>query len=277
MTESLLSVRNLKVDFRLNDGTVSQAVTHAVRGVSFDVPVDSTVALVGESGSGKSVTALAVLGLLPKPNARVLSGSSIVYRNRELLGLTPRELTALRGAEISMVFQEPMSSLNPVFSVGFQLIEVLKKHLGFDGKRARARAIELLREVGIPDPYIRVDAYPHQLSGGQQQRVMIAMAIACEPRLLIADEPTTALDISVQKQILTLLYELRQRRQMAMLFITHDLGLVAEIADQVVVMRDGEIREQGAVTQIFSAPQDAYTKALLACRPPLNRRPLRLP
>jgi peptide/nickel transport system ATP-binding protein len=207
----------------------------------------------------------------------VLAGSTMVYRNRELLGLTPHELTALRGAEIAMVFQEPMSSLNPVFSIGFQLIEVLKKHLGLDRKRARARAIELLHEVGIPDPHLRVDAYPHQLSGGQQQRVMIAMAMACEPRLLIADEPTTALDISVQKQILTLLSELQQRRRMAMLFITHDLGLVAEVADQVVVMRDGEVREQGDVTKIFAAPRDAYTKALLACRPPLDRRPQRLP
>ncbi len=273
MTESLLSVRNLKVDFRLDDG----AVLHAVKGVSFDVPADTTVALVGESGSGKSVSALAILGLLPTANASVLAGGAILYRDRNLLGIMPRDMTALRGAEISMVFQEPMSSLNPVFSVGFQLIEVLKKHLGLDSKRARARAVELLQEVGIPDPQTRVDAYPHQLSGGQQQRVMIAMAIACEPRLLIADEPTTALDVTVQKQILSLLAELRQRRKMSMLFITHDLGLVAEVADYVVVMRDGEIREQGAVTQIFSAPRDAYTKALLACRPPLDRRPQRLP
>ena len=271
--ETLLSVRNLKVDFRLDDG----AVLHAVKGVSFDVRANETVALVGESGSGKSVSALAILGLLPLVNASVPAGSAIIYRNRDLLSLTPRDMTALRGAEISMVFQEPMSSLNPVFSIGFQLIEVLKKHLGFSGKRARKRAIELLQEVGIPDPQTRIDAFPHQLSGGQQQRVMIAMAIACEPRLLIADEPTTALDITVQKQILTLLSELQRRRQMAMLFITHDLGLVAEVADQVLVMRDGHIREQGSVKQIFSTPQDPYTKALLACRPPLARRPLRLP
>ncbi len=270
---ALLSVRNLTVDFRLEGG----ALLHAVRGVSFDVPANTTVALVGESGSGKSVTALAVLGLLPRANASVRAGSTVIYRNHELLRLTPRAMTALRGAEISMVFQEPMSSLNPVFSIGFQLCEVLRKHLGHGGRRARERAIALLDEVGIPDPYLRVDAYPHQLSGGQQQRVMIAMAIACEPRLLIADEPTTALDISVQKQILALLAQLRKQRQMAMLFITHDLGLVAQVADQVVVMRDGEIREQGAVAQIFSAPRDPYTKALLACRPPLDRRPLRLP
>ena len=271
--ESLLSVSNLRVDFRLDDG----AVLHAVKGISFDVPVNGTVALVGESGSGKSVSALAILGLLPAANSSVLACSTITYRNRDLVGMTPREITALRGAEISMVFQEPMSSLNPVFSVGFQLIEVLKKHLGFSGKRARERAIALLQEVGMPDPQTRIDAYPHQLSGGQQQRVMIAMAIACEPRLLIADEPTTALDITVQKQILTLIAELRKRKQMSMLFITHDLGLVAEVADYVVVMRDGEIREQGDVEQIFAAPKDAYTRALLACRPPLDRRPQRLP
>ena len=271
--ETLLGVRNLKVDFRIDEG----AVLHAVRGVSFDVAANTTVALVGESGSGKSVSALAILGLLPTANASVLAGSAIRYRNHDLLAMSPREMTALRGAEISMVFQEPMSSLNPVFSIGFQLVEVLKKHLALSGKRARERAIALLQEVGIPDPRTRIDAYPHQLSGGQQQRVMIAMAIACEPRLLIADEPTTALDITVQKQILTLLSDLQKRRRMAMLFITHDLGLVAEVADQVIVMRDGEIREQGGVKHIFSAPQDAYTKALLACRPPLARRPLRLP
>lgn len=271
--EILLAVRNLKVDFRLDDG----AVLNAVRGISFDIPAQGTVALVGESGSGKSVSALAILNLLPAANATVLPGSAIQYRGRDLLKLNPREMTALRGAEISMVFQDPMSSLNPVFSIGFQLMEVLQKHVGLSSKKARERAIALLDEVGIPDPHTRVDAYPHQLSGGQQQRVMIAMAIACEPRLLIADEPTTALDVTVQKQVLGLISELQQRRRMAVLFITHDLGLVAEMADHVVVMRDGEIREQGSVEEIFSAPKDAYTQALLACRPPLNRRPKRLP
>jgi peptide/nickel transport system ATP-binding protein len=176
-----------------------------------------------------------------------------------------------------MVFQEPMSSLNPVFTVGFQIIEVLTKHLGLSGRRASARAIELLREVGIPDPELRVNAYPFQLSGGQQQRVMIAMAIACEPKLLIADEPTTALDVTVEKQILKLIADLQRQRRMAMLFITHDLALVAEVADHVVVMREGEIREQGSVERIFEAPKDAYTRALLACRPTLDRRPRRLP
>jgi len=269
----LLEVRDLKVDFRLDDSSV----LHALKGVSFDVPAHGTVALVGESGSGKSVTALAVLGLLPKSNATVRDGSRINYRGRDMLSLSRREITTLRGAEISMVFQEPMSSLNPVFTVGYQLGEVLKKHLGLRDKPARKRAVELLNEVGIPDPQTRIDAYPHQLSGGQQQRVMIAMAIACEPRLLIADEPTTALDVTVQRQVLALIAELQRRRRMAMLFITHDLGLVADIADTVVVMRDGEIREQGAVRDIFSQPRDAYTRALLACRPPANKRPLRLP
>jgi peptide/nickel transport system ATP-binding protein len=207
----------------------------------------------------------------------VLPGSRVEYLGRNLLELPPREMRALRGVDISMVFQEPMSSLNPVFTIGFQLAEVLRKHRSLSGKQARMRAIELLGEVGIPEPELRVDAYPFQLSGGQQQRVMIAMAIACEPKLLIADEPTTALDVTVEKQILKLVAELQRRRKMAMLFITHDLALVAEVADSVVVMREGEIKEQGSVREIFDVPRDAYTRALLACRPPLDRRPRRLP
>ena len=270
---NLVSFRDLSVDFRSEDATA----LHAVKGVSFDIRDRGTVALVGESGSGKSVTALALLGLLPAANATVLPGSRIEYRGRNLLELTPRAMRALRGTEISMVFQEPMSSLNPVFTVGFQLREVLTRHLGLTRRQARRRAIELLGEVGIPDPAARMNAYPFQLSGGQQQRVMIAMAIACEPRLLIADEPTTALDVTVERQILKLVATLQERREMAMLFITHDLALVAEIANYVVVLRDGEIREQGSVKQVFEAPRDAYTRALLACRPPLTRRPRRLP
>jgi len=271
--EILASIRDLRVDFRIDAATT----LHALKGVSFDIPAHGTVALVGESGSGKSVTALAILGLLPAANATVLPGSRIAYGGRNLLEIAPRERERLRGSAISMVFQEPMSSLNPVFTVGFQLVEVLTKHLGLSGGQARARALELLREVGIPEPEARIDAYPFQLSGGQQQRVMIAMAIACEPRLLIADEPTTALDVTVERQILGLIAGLQQRRQMAMLFITHDLALVAEVADHVVVMRDGEVREQGSVAQIFEAPRDGYTRALLACRPPLEHRPRRLP
>src|SRR5206468_1844902 len=189
--EALIGIRDLKVDVRLDRTTVTQAV----KGISLDIPVNSTVALVGESGSGKSVTALAILGLLPKENSTVPPGSRILYGGRNLLALAPRELQKLRGADISMIFQEPMSSLNPVFTVGFQLTEVLRKHLGMTGRQAQARALELLREVGIPEPERKIDAYPFQLSGGQQQRVMIAIAIACEPKLLIADEPTTALDV----------------------------------------------------------------------------------
>ncbi|HTF14608.1 MAG TPA: ABC transporter ATP-binding protein [Burkholderiales bacterium] len=272
-TEPLVGIRDLKVDFRLDRTTIFQAV----KGVSFDIPVNSTVALVGESGSGKSVTALAILGLLPKENSIVPAGSRILYGGRNLLALEPGELQKLRGADISMIFQEPMSSLNPVFTVGFQLTEVLTKHLGMTGKQARARALELLREVGIPEPEIKIDAYPFQLSGGQQQRVMIAIAIACEPKLLIADEPTTALDVTIQKQILELIAALQKRMRMSVLFITHDLALVGEIADYVVVMREGEIKEQGKVQQIFEAPQDPYTRALMLCRPQLTRRPRRLP
>ena len=271
--EPLVSVRNLHVSFRLDKHTTFEAV----KGISFDIPKDSTMALVGESGSGKSVTSLAILGLLPVENSIVDPKSEIIYGGRNLLKLPMRQLRDLRGADISMIFQEPMTSLNPVFTVGYQLEEVLKLHMGMSGRRARERAIALLTEVGIPDPTRRIDAYPSQLSGGQQQRVMIAMAIACEPKLLIADEPTTALDVTIQKQILDLIAELQKKHQMSVLFITHDLAVVGEIADHVVVMRNGEIREQGPAARVFEAPQDAYTKALLKCRPQLERRPVRLP
>jgi len=272
-TAPLLRLRDLEVSFRIDAATTLRAV----KGASFDIPSDSTVALVGESGSGKSVTALAILGLLPRENSTVGAGSRIEYRGRNLLEMAPRALRALRGAGISMIFQEPMSSLNPVFTAGFQIAELLKQHLGLSARQARARALELLREVGIPEPQARIDAYPFQLSGGQQQRVMIAMAIACEPQLLIADEPTTALDVTVQQQILELIAGLQRKMRMSVLFITHDLAVVGEIADRVVVMRDGEIREQGATRRIFEAPRDGYTKALLACRPTLGQRPGRLP
>ena len=207
----------------------------------------------------------------------MLTGSEILYGGRNLVGLDRAELQALRGKDISMIFQEPMTSLNPVFTVGFQLIESLRLHLGLSGAAARKRAIELLAEVGIPDPDFKINAYPSQMSGGQQQRVMIAMAIACEPKLLIADEPTTALDVTIQKQILDLIASLQRKHQMSVLFITHDLAVVGEIADHVVVMRNGEIREQGPAKKVFEQPQDAYTKALLQCRPRLDRRPVRLP
>jgi peptide/nickel transport system ATP-binding protein len=271
--EPLLSVRNLRVSFRLDKHTAFEAV----KGVSFDIPKNATVALVGESGSGKSVTSLSILGLLPKENALVLPGSEIQYGGRNLVELDAAELRKLRGADVSMIFQEPMTSLNPVFTVGYQLGEVLQLHMGLAPRQANERAIALLDEVGIPDPAYKVNAYPSQMSGGQQQRVMIAMAIACEPKLLIADEPTTALDVTIQKQILDLIAALQKKHQMSVLFITHDLAVVGEIADYVVVMRNGEIREQGPAKSVFENPQDAYTKALLQCRPRLDRRPVRLP
>ncbi len=273
MTAPLLSIRNLRVNFRLDKNTSFEAV----KGIGFDIPTNSTVALVGESGSGKSVTSLSILGLLPKENATVLPGSEIVYGGRNLVELGQDELRKLRGADISMIFQEPMTSLNPVFTVGFQLTEVLRMHMGMGPAEARKRAVALLAEVGIPDPEFKINAYPSQMSGGQQQRVMIAMAIACEPKLLIADEPTTALDVTIQKQILDLIAALQKKHQMSVLFITHDLAVVGEIADYVVVMRNGEIREQGPAKSVFENPQDAYTKALLLCRPRLDRRPVRLP
>ncbi|MBV9192072.1 MAG: ABC transporter ATP-binding protein [Betaproteobacteria bacterium] len=270
---NLLEIRDLSIRFRLDETTN----VDAVKGISFDVPVRSAVALVGESGSGKSVTALSVMGLLPKENSRLGAASRILYRGKDLLKASPTELQKLRGSEIAMIFQEPMTSLNPVFTVGFQIGEVLRMHLGLSGRAVRDRTIELLKEVGITEPERRLDVYPFQLSGGQQQRVMIAMAIACEPKLLIADEPTTALDVTVQRQIMDLIAGLQERHEMAMLFITHDLALVSEIADHVVVMRDGEVREQAPASQLFRDPRDAYTKALLACRPPRDRRPKRLP
>ena len=209
-TEPLVSVQNLKVAFRLD----RHHTFDAVKGISFDIPKNATVALVGESGSGKSVTALAILGLLPPENSIVDPASSILFGGRNIVGLSTGDLRRLRGAEISMIFQEPMTSLNPVFTVGYQLIEVLRLHMGLGPADARKRAIALLDEVGIPDPEFKINAYPSQMSGGQQQRVMIAMAIACEPKLLIADEPTTALDVTLQKQILDLINALQKKHQM---------------------------------------------------------------
>jgi peptide/nickel transport system ATP-binding protein len=269
---NLLSVRDLRVSFRLGKHRIAEAV----RGVSFDVPENATVALVGESGSGKSVSAMSIVRLLPE-NAIVAPESRIEFGGRNLLAEPIETLRAIRGKDISVVFQEPMSSLNPVFPVGWQIAEVLELHMGLSRRQVGNRVVELLTEVGIPEPKSRVDSYPHELSGGQQQRVMIAMAIACEPKLLIADEPTTALDVTVQRQILELIKRLQDRHRMSVLFISHDLGLVGEIADQVVVMRDGIVREKGPVAAIFDAPQDAYTKALLLCRPRLDAKPKRLP
>ena len=271
--ENLLEVSDLRIAFRVDRDTI----VDAVKGVSFSVPRNGTVALVGESGSGKSVSSLAVMGLLPPDTTVIDPSGSIRFDGRELLTLSRAERRAMCGKDVAMIFQEPMSSLNPVFTVGAQIGEVLRLHGKMNPAQARRRTLELLDEVGIPDPAGKIDAYPSQMSGGQQQRVMIAMAIACEPKLLIADEPTTALDVTIQKQIMELIARLQKRHAMAVLFITHDLGLVAQIADRVVVMRHGEVREAGAARDVFSQPRDAYTRALLHCRPTLDARPWRLP
>lgn len=270
---TLLKVENLSVSFKADN----KQWLETVKAISFTIPKNKTVALVGESGSGKSVTSLAVMGLLPKGQSQISEQSRILFEGKDLLELSSKEIRNICGKEIAMIFQEPMSSLNPVFTIGDQIAEVLRIHLGMGRKQARERVLELLKEVGIPSPETKIDAYPSQLSGGQQQRVMIAMAIACEPKLLIADEPTTALDVTIQKQIIDLLESLRQRREMSMLFITHDLALVGEIADEVIVMRHGEIRENGLVEQVLEQPTDVYTRALLHCRPQLSTRPYRLP
>ncbi|HMC15062.1 MAG TPA: dipeptide ABC transporter ATP-binding protein [Albitalea sp.] len=273
----LLSIKDLRVSFRMGvvNGVMQrvQAVGRGDAGVSFDVPENTTVALVGESGSGKSVTAMSVLNLLPDNAERQ---GAISFEGRDMLAASLPELQALRGREIACVFQDPMTSLNPVFTVGHQICEPLIKHLGLSRREAWDRAHALLNEVGLPDPKRRLNAHPHQLSGGQQQRVMIAMALACEPKLLIADEPTTALDVTIQRQIMELMHRLKEKHRMSVLFISHDLGVVGEIADHVVVMRQGTVREQGPVAEIFANPKDAYTKALLACRPTLEHRGARL-
>jgi microcin C transport system ATP-binding protein len=259
--ESLLSVHDLSVTFH-GGGRQTLAVDH----VSFDVGKGETVALVGESGSGKSVTALSILKLLPYPAAQHPSGS-ITFKGQDLLQASERDMRRVRGDDITIVFQEPMTSLNPLHTIEKQIGEILLLHRGMTGAAARARIIEVLSQVGIPDPESRLDAYPHQLSGGQRQRVMIAMALANEPELFIADEPTTALDVTVQAQIIELLKDVKKRLGMSLLFITHDLGIVRKIADRVCVMKDGKIVEQGAVEQVFSAPQHPYTRALLAAEP----------
>jgi microcin C transport system ATP-binding protein len=267
--EILLSVSDLSVAFRQG-----ARETLAVDRVSFDLRKGETLALVGESGSGKSVTALSVMKLLPYPAAHHPSGS-IAFKGQELLGLDERGMREVRGNDISIIFQEPMTSLNPLHTIEKQIAEILLLHKGMSGEAARARIIELLTQVGIPDPETRLGSYPHQLSGGQRQRVMIAMALANEPDLLIADEPTTALDVTVQAQILKLLEEIQTRLGMAMLFITHDLGIVRKIADRVCVMQRGKIVEQGDVEKVFEAPQHPYTRALMAAEPRPDPAPLK--
>jgi peptide/nickel transport system ATP-binding protein len=269
----LLKVEQLAVAFRLGKERGVMRRVQAVRGVSFEVGENSTVALVGESGSGKSVTAMSVVGLLP---ANAECSGRVLWQGENLLQASRARLRSLRGREIACVFQDPMSSLNPVLPVRTQLMEPLVRHRGLTRRSARSRCVELLHEVGIPEPERRLAAYPHELSGGQQQRVMIAMALAGEPKLLIADEPTTALDVTIQRQILELLAQLKRKHRMSVLFISHDLGLVGEVADHVVVMRSGEVREQADVQRIFTQPQDTYTQALLACRPSLANTAARL-
>jgi microcin C transport system ATP-binding protein len=266
---NLLEVKDLSVVFR--QGTRE---TLAVDRISFNIAKGETVALVGESGSGKSVTALSVLKLLPYPSAHHPTGS-IRFKGEELLDRTESEIRHVRGNDITIIFQEPMTSLNPLHTIEKQIGEILLLHQGLTGPAARARTIELLIQVGIPEPQSRLQSYPHQLSGGQRQRVMIAMALANEPDLLIADEPTTALDVTVQAQILSLLKELQSRLGMAMLFITHDLGIVRKLADTVCVMKEGKIVETGPVERVFTAPTHAYTRALLAAEPKPDPAPLR--
>jgi microcin C transport system ATP-binding protein len=267
-SENLLSVRDLSVVFRQG-----KRETVAVDRVSFDIPKGKTVALVGESGSGKSVTALSVMKLLPYPSASHPTGT-IHFKGQELLALPEDKIRHVRGNDITIIFQEPMTSLNPLHTIEKQIGEIIELHSGVTGEAGRARIVELLTQVGIPEPETRLRSYPHQLSGGQRQRVMIAMALANEPDLLIADEPTTALDVTVQAQILKLLKEIQARCQMSMLFITHDLGIVRKIADHVCVMQRGEIVEQGPVEQVYTAPQHAYTQALLAAEPKPDPAPV---
>jgi microcin C transport system ATP-binding protein len=269
ISQPLLDVRDLSVAFR-QGGKTSVAVDR----ISFTINRGECVALVGESGSGKSVSALSVLKLLPYPTASHPSGS-IKFNGRDLLPLDENEMRSVRGNDISIIFQEPMTSLNPLHTIENQIAEALLLHNGIRGKAARTRTLELLSQVGIPDPETRLSAYPHQLSGGQRQRIMIAMALANEPDLLIADEPTTALDVTVQAQILKLLADIRARLGMSLLFITHDLGIVRRIADRVCVMNNGKIVEQGPVEQVFTAPQHDYTKALLAAEPKPDPAPPR--
>jgi oligopeptide/dipeptide ABC transporter ATP-binding protein len=270
MSGPILQVEDLRTHFTTDDGVV-----RAVDGVSFDVGAGETVALVGESGCGKSVTALSILRLVPEPPGRI-AGGRVMFRGRDLLALTPAEMRRVRGREISMVFQEPMTSLNPVFSCGEQVAETLVLHERLGGRAARARAVELLRLVGIPAPEQRAAEYPHQLSGGMRQRVMIAMALACRPALLIADEPTTALDVTIQAQILELLRRLQDELGMAVLLITHDLGVVAETADRVVVLYAGQVVESCDAADAFRRTGHPYTAGLLASLPRLGSRGGRL-
>ena len=269
-TDILLDVRDLQTHFHVMDGTV-----RAVDGVSFSVPRGGTVGLVGESACGKSVTALTIMRLLDIPPAEICAGE-IWFDGREILGITEDEMRAIRGNDIAMIFQEPLTSLNPVFTVGDQIAEQVRLHLKVSAKEAWERAIESLKLVGIPSPEQRVKQYPHEMSGGMRQRVMIAMALSCEPKLLIADEPTTALDVTIQAQILELLKAVQQRTQSALMLITHDLGVVAEMVDRVAVMYAGQIVEEGTVEEVLTRPMAPYTMGLIESLPTVEKRGARL-
>ena len=268
---SLIQAKNLHVSFE----KPGEAPVTAVKGVSFDIAAGESVGLVGESGSGKSVTALSLLRLVPCPPGRVTG--EILLNGRNILDFSDKEMRAVRGNTVSLIFQEPMTSLNPVFTVGSQIDEALALHQNMNKKEAREKTIDLLNQTGIEKPVQRANAYPHQLSGGQRQRALIAMAVACRPDLLIADEPTTALDVTIQKQIIELLQNLQAELKMSLLFISHDLSLIAEISDRVLVMRYGKIAEENDTASIFKNPQHPYTKGLIACRPSLNFKGARLP
>jgi peptide/nickel transport system ATP-binding protein/oligopeptide transport system ATP-binding protein len=261
--EPVLDVRGLKTVFRTRGGNV-----HAVNSVSFDLRPGELLGVVGESGSGKSVTMMSLIGLLPSPPAQVQAGE-VLLDGQDILHVSGEELQSIRGAKIGFIFQDPMTSLNPVFTVGNQIMEPLRKHMGLTKAQAQVRAAELLDLVGIPDAKKRLASYPHQFSGGMRQRVMIAIALACDPRVLIADEPTTALDVTIQAQILELVRDLRQKLGMAIIWITHDLGVIAGIADRVMVMYAGQVVEQAPVKDLFARPQHPYTRALLKTIPHL--------
>jgi len=270
MSEALLELRGLTVDFATDDGVV-----HAVGGIDLALGRGRTLGLVGESGCGKSVTSLAIMGLLPPENAKV--GGQVVFEGRDLLTLDAHLIRDLRGARLAMIFQEPMTSLNPSYTIGDQIMEAIQRHQALDKAAARARAIEVLKLVRIPSPEKRIDDYPHKLSGGMRQRAMIAMALACGPQLLIADEPTTALDVTIQAQILDLMRGLRRDTGTAIILITHDLGVVAEMADDVAVMYAGQIVERAAVRDLFARPEHPYTVGLLGSIPRLDEKREQLP
>ncbi|MFC3025055.1 ABC transporter ATP-binding protein [Vibrio zhugei] len=265
----LLSVKNLAVEFNTDKG-----VARAINGISFDVMPGETLAIVGESGCGKSVSSLAVMGLIPSPPGNIVEGS-IRFKGRELIGLNDKAYRSLRGNDISMIFQEPMTALNPVLKISTQMVDVIRNHNDLSKKDAKQRAIDMLRTVGIPAPEKRVNEYPHQLSGGMRQRVMIAMALSCHPSLLLADEPTTALDVTIQAQVMQEMVRLKDEMDMSMVLVTHDLGVVAESCDRVVVMYCGEVIEQGTVRELFARPKHPYTHGLLRSIPVVRDKKIR--